>query len=148
MYVVTRDIGKIIDCYNFLRNNISEFSPNEILCAFDIDNTITIVECKYSYWPNICKWKNELEIIKSKYKEVDSNIVYTNLLLEHQIRVFDNDIYNLFENFDCKKIMLTASLTGEFEKIKLLEEYRYNTLANFKISFIVSSKLLLQPTLE
>lgn len=135
MYVVTKDINRMTECYDFIKSNTSEFLPNEILCVFDIDNTITIVECKYSYWPNVCKWRNEFDNIKNKYKDVDTNIVYTNLLIEYPARVLDNDIYDLFEKLNCKKLMLTASLAGKFGNIDNMEEYRYNILSRFNISF-------------
>ncbi len=135
MYVITRNIHKMIDCYNFINDNITEFKSSEVLCAFDIDNTITVIECKYSYWPNICKWRAEFDNIKNKYSDVDSNMVFTNLLFEYPQRVIDNDVYKLTDDLECRKIMITASLTGSYKNIDALEEYRYNVLANFNITF-------------
>ena len=75
---------------------------------------------------------------KGKIIDIDINLGYLEIVLTSKIYVFDNNIYKLINDLECKKIALTATITGSYLNCKKIEEFRYNQLKNHNISFIKS----------
>ena len=135
MNEIRKEFEKYTEISKFIQENTSSFNNDEVLCVFDIDNTITMLECEYAYWPNICKYKNELNDIFNKYTDIDLNFVYMNILINYPTKIHDKDILNFINEIKFKKIMLTASATGPYKDIDLIEKVRFNILKNLGVSF-------------
>lgn len=130
------EFDKMINCYDFINENTKEFkNKDDILLILDIDNTITYTDCACVFWPNIKKYYDIYKDLQVKNSDVDINLSYVNIILSSKIDVFDNDIYKIINDFKCKKIALTATMTGTFLKCNKIEELRYNQLKNCNISF-------------
>ena len=130
------ELDKMITCYEFIKENTIEFTnSDDILMILDIDNTITYTDCDYVFWPNIKKYYDIYKDLQLKNSDVDINLGYVNIILSSKIDVFDNDVYKIINDFKCKKIALTATMTGSFLKCKKIEELRYNHLKNCNITF-------------
>ena len=135
MVEVRKEFDNYIDISKFIQENTSSFNNNEVLCVFDIDNTITMLECEYSYWPNMCKYRNELNDILNKYSDIDLNFVYLNILINYPTKIYDRDIILFINELKFKKIMLTASVTGPYKNIDLIEKLRFDIIKNLGVSF-------------
>ena len=136
MDAVFKEFDDIIKCYNFIIENTTEYTNYEdILLILDIDNTITYTDCAYVFWPNIKKYYDVYKEIQQRNSDVDINLSYVNIILSSKIKIFDNNIYKLINDFNSKKIALTATVTGSFLQCKSIEELRYNNLKNCNISF-------------
>ena len=94
-----------------------------------------MLECEYAYWPNICKYKNELKNIENKYPDIDMNFVFMNILINYPTKIYDKDILTFINKIKFKKIMLTASASGSYKDIDIIEKFRFNILKNLGVSF-------------
>lgn len=135
MIEVRKEFANYNEIYKFIQENTASFNNNEVLCVLDIDNTITMLECEYAYWPNICKYKNELKNIENKYSDIDMNFVFMNILINYPTKIHDKNILTFINKIKFKKIMLTASASGSYKDIDIIEKFRFNILKNLGVSF-------------
>ena len=49
MNEIRKEFEKYTEISKFIQENTSSFNNDEVLCVFDIDNTITMLECEYAY---------------------------------------------------------------------------------------------------
>ena len=135
MNIINKEISKIIDVLEIFKEKANLFDNRSILCIFDMDNTITYTKAPAVYWPNVKKYKDVYDEIIEKYKDIDDGLAYINILTSHDVCIFDDDIYKVINGIKCKKITLTASITGPFKGIGKIEHFRYNILKKLNICF-------------
>ena len=124
--------NKMIDVINFLKEQI-KCSPSEVICCFDIDQTICTIEHPAVYVQNYTKYQTELDEVLLGYK--NSSFAHLPIQLDYASKIFDDTFYEAFDKIPYHKIALTAAMTGPFESINRWEIFRYEVLKQLDIVF-------------
>ena len=117
---------------DFLEKEIS-CKPKDVLCCFDIDDTIVVIDHPAALSINYKKYKSHFDIMKSKFP--DFELACLPLICENKTILFDDTFCESFNKMPYRKIALTAAMTGEFDTIKRIEVFRYERLKEHNIIF-------------
>ena len=130
------ELENINDIYNLIEEKTKSIdNRDDILLILDIDNTITYTKCPYVYWPNIRNNYDFYIDLQKKFEDIDINLVYLDIILSSDLDIYDKDIFKITNDFNSKKICLTATITGSYLDCPDVVKYRYEYLKNKGIDF-------------
>lgn len=129
-------IKSMADAKTYIEEIVEAYNPEEILCLFDIDQTILEPSHPVGQVPNIIKYRETFLRLKLKYACFTPSVHgYCVLLEDHKI--LDNNIFDLLNFLNTKKIKnlaFTATPNISIEG-KDLKEIRLQQLLENNINF-------------
>ena len=122
-----RDVGAHI------KRQTAPYDPEDVLCLFDVDMTLTQPDHPAAYVPNLRTHLHLYRAIQARYPNLDTCLTFCfNFLLPQ--RLTDADIPSVLALLRMRTIAFTATVTGDFLG-KRMEIRRYEDLKQEGISF-------------
>ncbi len=128
---ITVTCASMKDIGTYLQEQIAAYLPHEVLCAFDLDNTLLRIDSPLVYQRK--RYRSVYEKLRASYPKVTTAMLYRTLA--PHVRLTEPDVLPLLQSLKCEKIGFTACETGVFNDGITVEQYRYEELKAKGITF-------------
>ena len=115
----------------YLRKHIAAYPSNDVLCTFDLDNTLLTIDSPFVQYR--CKYRSVWEKLRKHHPDITTAMLYR--ALAPHVRLTKSDVLPLLQSLKIKTIAFTASGTGVHAGGRSMELYCYEELKGKGITF-------------